>query len=40
LPSTEQIKNLRYLRVTYDELVNGAKALEAAIQRGYLDVDS
>lgn len=38
LPSTEQIKNLRYLRVTYDELVNAAKALETAIQRGYLDV--
>jgi len=26
------------LRLEYDELVSGAKALETAIQRGYLDV--
>lgn len=36
--TTEQLKHLARLRLEYDELVNGAKALETAIQRGYLDV--
>jgi len=29
---------LARLRREYDELVSGAKALETAIQRGYLDI--
>ncbi len=37
-PSPDQIKSLRNLRMTYDELVKGAMALETAIERGYLDV--
>lgn len=39
LPSLEQIKKLQYKRQTYEELVAGAKALEIAIERGYLDVE-
>ena len=39
MPSPDQIKQLRLLRVIYDELVSGAQALETAIQRGYLDVE-
>ncbi len=38
LPSSEQIARLRTLRLTYDECVAGAQAMETAIQRGYLDV--
>ena len=38
LPSPDQIKQLRRMRETYDEMVSGAQALETAIQRGYLDV--
>ena len=38
VPSPDQIKSLRNLRITYDELVKGAMALETAIERGYLDV--
>lgn len=37
-PSDDDIKKLRRLRVRYEELMEGAKALEAAIQRGYLDI--
>lgn len=37
-PTTDQIAQLRDLREAYEELVNGAQALETAIQRGYLDV--
>jgi hypothetical protein len=37
-PTTEQLKQLRYLRVSFEELREGARALETAIQRGYLDV--
>ncbi|MCB1800735.1 MAG: hypothetical protein KDI82_03510 [Gammaproteobacteria bacterium] len=37
-PTEAQFEELRQLRSEYDELVNGAKALETAIQRGYLDV--
>lgn len=39
MPSPDQIKQLRLLRVIYDELVSGAQALETAVQRGYLDVE-
>ncbi|WP_078118847.1 hypothetical protein [Thiosocius teredinicola] len=38
--STDQLKQLARLRLEYDELVNGARALETAIQRGYLDVNT
>lgn len=39
MPSDTQIKELQKMRVRYDELVSAVKALETAIQRGYLDVD-
>lgn len=39
VPSDAQFAELAKLRIEYDELVNGAKALEAAIQRGYVDVE-
>jgi hypothetical protein len=35
----EQIKRLATLRRYYEELVSGSKALEVAIERGYLDID-
>jgi len=38
LPSPDQIRQLRNLRLTFEELVAGTQALETAIQRGYLDV--
>lgn len=38
LPAAEQLQNLTHLRETYRELVEGAKALEIAIERGYVDV--
>jgi len=38
LPTPEQIKRLRELRESYEELVQASQALETAIQRGYLDV--
>ncbi len=34
----QQLKQLTQLRHEYEELAAGAKALETAIQRGYLDV--
>ncbi|MCU7796756.1 MAG: hypothetical protein KZQ73_04715 [Candidatus Thiodiazotropha sp. (ex Semelilucina semeliformis)] len=37
-PSPDQIRHLRNLRLAYDELVDGAQALNTAIERGYLDV--
>ncbi len=37
-PLPEQIKKLKLMRETYEELVEGSKALEVAIERGYLDV--
>lgn len=40
MPSDSQFTELKKLRIEYDELVNGAKALETAIQRGYIDVES
>lgn len=38
MPSPEQIKNLKIMRECYEELADGSKALEVAIERGYLDV--
>jgi hypothetical protein len=39
-PNDEQFARLAKLRSEYEELVSGAKALETAVQRGYLDVGS
>ncbi len=38
MPSPEQVKKLKAMREAYEELVEGSKALEVAIERGYLDV--
>lgn len=38
LPSSEQVERLQEARETYDELLKASQALEAAIDRGYLDV--
>lgn len=38
LPSDSQYEELARLRHEYDELAHAAKALETAIQRGYVDV--
>lgn len=35
---TDQVKRLKLYRLTYEELVAASQALEAAIDRGYLDV--
>jgi len=40
IPSNEMISMLRQKRECFDELVAAAQALEAATQRGYLDVSS
>lgn len=37
-PSESELEQLARLRREYDELASGAKALETAIQRGYLDI--
>jgi len=37
-PSDDQFAELHKLRIEYEELVTAAKALETAIQRGYIDV--
>ena len=39
-PTDSQFAELKKLRVEYEELVTGAKALETALQRGYIDVES
>jgi hypothetical protein len=39
-PMPEQIKKLKVMREAYEELVAGSKALEVAIERGYLDVQA
>ncbi len=39
IPTPEQIKKLKVMREAYMELVEGSKALEVAIERGYLDVE-
>lgn len=38
VPDEDQIAHLRTLRLSYEEQVAATKALETAIQRGYLDV--
>jgi len=38
MPSKDQIRHLRTLRESYDELLSAAHAVETAIERGYLDV--
>lgn len=38
LPDAEKINSLRLQRITYEELMLGAQALETAIERGYLTV--
>lgn len=38
-PSTDQVKHLRLSRLTLDELAEGSKAREAAIEHAYLDVE-
>ncbi|MCP3665981.1 MAG: hypothetical protein GY696_26365 [Gammaproteobacteria bacterium] len=38
MPTTDQIKQLRNQRIVFEELLEGAKALETAIERGYLDI--
>jgi len=38
LPSPAQLKQLASFRLMYEELVKGADALDAALERGYLDV--
>lgn len=38
LPNEEQIAELKNSRVIYDELLSASKALQVAIERGYLDV--
>ena len=39
VPSPEQMSQLKQCRETYEELVDGSKAVEIAIERGYLDVN-
>ncbi|WP_198266502.1 hypothetical protein [sulfur-oxidizing endosymbiont of Gigantopelta aegis] len=39
LPDATQIKQLKNMRETYEELLEASIALEVAIERGYLDVD-
>lgn len=38
-PTQQQIEELRCYRTIYAELLEGAQALETAIERGYLDVE-
>lgn len=38
LPSAQQIEELRQHRLRYEELSAASRALEVAIERGYLDV--
>ena len=40
VPSNDQIEMLAGLRRSYEELVAAANAVETAIQRGYLDVNT
>lgn len=37
-PTDDQIAHLRGLRLSYEEQVAATRALETAVQRGYLDV--
>jgi hypothetical protein len=38
VPSSEELQKLRAFRLRFEELSEGAKALEVCIQRGYLDL--
>ena len=38
MPQDQQIKELQRTRIRFDELSSAAKALETAIDKGYLDV--
>ncbi len=38
LPDISELKKLRLNREIYDELVRATKAMEVAIERGYLDI--
>ena len=38
LPEQSRIQDLAGLRATYEELLAGARALEVAVERGYVDV--
>ncbi len=38
IPSEQQIGELRKLRLAFEEMTQGAQALEVAINRGYLEV--
>ncbi len=40
LPDLDQVKKLRDLRLVVDELVNGVKAVECAIEHNYLDIQT
>ncbi|MBL7002409.1 MAG: hypothetical protein ISR69_00100 [Gammaproteobacteria bacterium] len=40
VPSAGEVKKLALQRQIYEELVKGAQALETAIERGYLDIES
>lgn len=40
LPSEERIRQLKQHRERYEELSAASRALEVAIERGYLDVES
>jgi uncharacterized protein YfkK (UPF0435 family) len=39
VPSHDQIKRLRELRIAYEEFVSASQAMETAIERGYLEVE-
>ncbi len=39
LPDDNKIKLLHQHRLRYEELLEGARALETALQRGYLDIE-
>ena len=38
LPTPQQVARLAELRSSYEELLAGARAMETAIERGYLDI--
>ena len=40
LPTAEELKKLKILRLRFTELSEGSKAFEISIQRGYLDLKS
>ena len=40
LPSADELKKLKVLRLRFSELVEGVQAFETTIQRGYLDLKS